>query len=162
TQVINAGTTATLSGSFTDPGSGDTHTVGIHWADGSADSTLNLAAGMLTFSGTHQYITNPTGSVTVTVTDDDGGSGNFSLSVRPSVAASVYVLNGSASGALTLSGNAGIQVPGVVEVDSTSSSALNVSGNASIQAGGIQVAGGTQSGSNVKFVVNGQTVSSSS
>jgi RHS repeat-associated protein len=161
TQIIDAGSTPTLAGNFTDPGSGDTHTMAIHWADGSADTTLNLAAGALTFSTTHQYVTNPSGSITVTVTDDDGGTASYSFSIGSSVAASVYVLNSSVSGALTLSGNAVIQVPGLVEVDSTSTSALSASGNASIQAGGIQVAGGTQSSGNVKFVVNGQTVSSS-
>src|SRR5262249_6344783 len=67
--VINAGETETLSGSFTDPGTLDTHAVAIHWADGSADTTLNLAAGLLTFSTTHQYINDPSGPVTVTVID---------------------------------------------------------------------------------------------
>ena len=33
-----------LSGSFTDPGTQDTHTVMIAWGDGSTNTTLNLAA----------------------------------------------------------------------------------------------------------------------
>src|SRR5262249_18849571 len=52
---FNEGTTITLSGSFVDPGTLDTHTVTINWNDGSANTVLNLAAGVLTYSTTHLY-----------------------------------------------------------------------------------------------------------
>ena len=64
---------------------------------------------------------------------------------------SVYVLNTTASGALTLSGNAVINIPGLVQVDSSSTSALSASGNAQITAGSIQVVGGVQKTSTVSF-----------
>src|SRR5207237_70880 len=81
--VLNSGTidengTFTLTGSFTDPGTQDSHTVVISWGPGEGSTTLNLAAGVTTFSAGHQYLDdNPTGTasdtypVSVTVTDDD-------------------------------------------------------------------------------------------
>lgn len=85
---LNENDTATLSGSFTDPGTLDTHTVVINWGDGSSNTTLSLAAGVLTFSTPHQYLDdNPTGTpsdvntITVIVTDDDTGSGSGTSSV---------------------------------------------------------------------------------
>jgi hypothetical protein len=53
--TINENDIATVFGSFTDPDAGDTHTVVINWGDGSAYTTLNLAAGVLTYSAAHQY-----------------------------------------------------------------------------------------------------------
>ncbi|HLN30001.1 MAG TPA: PKD domain-containing protein [Gemmataceae bacterium] len=83
---INVGSSTSLGGSFVDPGTLDTHTVAINWGDGGT-STVNLAAGVLTFSGvTHQYVTTPgaaaSGSYTisVTVTDKDGGSTSAQIS----------------------------------------------------------------------------------
>ena len=55
---------------------------------------------------------------------------------------SIIVLDPSARGALSLSGNASIDVPGVVYVDSSSSAALSASGSAKITAYAIDVVGG--------------------
>src|SRR5262249_43590356 len=52
---INENGTVTVSGSFHDPGTGDAHTVTIDWKDGSP-TTLSLAAGIYTFSASHQYL----------------------------------------------------------------------------------------------------------
>jgi hypothetical protein len=75
---INQGDTATLNGSFTDPGVLDTHTVVINWGDGSATTTLNLAANVLNFTANHPYQdgrpNNDPYTVQVTVTDDDNAS----------------------------------------------------------------------------------------
>jgi hypothetical protein len=86
---INEGGILSLSGSFTDPDPGQTHTVVIGWGDGSASSTLNLAAGVLSFSGvTHQYLEEsagqPNGSypITVTVTDSYGASASGATSIQ--------------------------------------------------------------------------------
>src|SRR5439155_27296522 len=82
--TIGENGSTTLSGSFADPGTLDTHTVVINWGDGSS-STLNLAAGVTSISGlTHQYLDESvSGSycVIVTVTDDDGASASGSTSV---------------------------------------------------------------------------------
>jgi extracellular elastinolytic metalloproteinase len=109
--LLNTGTidengVFTLSGSLSDPGSQDTHTVVISWGPGEGSTTLNLAAGVLTFSASHTYLDdNPTGtssdlySVSVTVTDDDGGSAGESTSVTVNnVAPAVNPLSGPISG----------------------------------------------------------------
>src|SRR5439155_1188553 len=72
--TINENGSTTLSGSFDDPGTLDTHTVVITWGDGSANTTLNLAAGVLSFSGvSHQYLDNSSEALRVADTDKDGG-----------------------------------------------------------------------------------------
>ena len=75
--------TFTLNGSFTDPGAADTHLVTINWGLGESSSTVPPAAGVLTFSATHQYLDdNPSitssdiYAISVTVTDKDNGSGS--------------------------------------------------------------------------------------
>src|SRR5262249_9944464 len=76
--TVNMGETATLTGSFTDPGTLDTHTLLINWGDGSASSTVNLDANVLTFSASHQYSRtlpgNPAYTISVTATDKDHDS----------------------------------------------------------------------------------------
>jgi hypothetical protein len=86
--TINENDATTLSGSFTDPGTLDTHTVDISWGDGSPDTALSLAAGVLTFAASHQYLDNPAGQphgsypINVTVTDKDGGTGSGATAVE--------------------------------------------------------------------------------
>src|SRR5262249_39229329 len=56
---------------------------------------------------------------------------------------SIFVLNSQASGALTVSGNATVNLPGTLVVDSTSPSAISASGTSQITAaGGTLVVGG--------------------
>src|SRR5581483_981340 len=85
--MVNENGSTSLSGAFADAGTLDTHTVVVNWGDGGS-TTVNLAAGVLTFSGmTHQYLDNPQGApsgsyaVSVTVTDDDGASTSAATSV---------------------------------------------------------------------------------
>jgi hypothetical protein len=63
----------------------------------------------------------------------------------------VIALDPSASGALSLSGNASINIAGVVDVDSRSSSALSASGNARVTAAAIRVHGGVRKSGNVSL-----------
>lgn len=84
---INEGETVMLSGAISDPGIADTFTVNVDWGDGQSDS-LTLPAGSANYNLTHTYqddITPGTPSddydVSVTVTDDDGGSDDLNLSV---------------------------------------------------------------------------------
>jgi hypothetical protein len=72
-----------LDGSFSDPGELDWHSVAIDWGDGSTPTSSVLAAGVLTFQATHQYLDdNPTGTpsdtytISVTVGDKDLDSGS--------------------------------------------------------------------------------------
>jgi hypothetical protein len=87
--TINEGGTTTVGGSFVDPGTQDTHKVTVTWGDGTPNTVVDLAAGVLTFGGlTHTYVDdNPTGttsdaySISVTVKDDDNGTGSGTSSV---------------------------------------------------------------------------------
>ena len=81
--VIDEGNGVALSGSFSDPGVLDAHTVTISWGDGTPNSVLSLAAGNLNISASHLYADdNPTSTpldtnaISVVVTDDDGASGS--------------------------------------------------------------------------------------
>src|SRR5262249_29669586 len=83
--TISENDAVTLNGTFTDPGTLDTHTVTIDWGDsgGIPDTdTLQLAAGVLSFQATHRYLDNPAGTplggifpIHVAVTDKDGDFG---------------------------------------------------------------------------------------
>jgi large repetitive protein len=86
------GSVLALTGSFTDPGQFDPHTVTINWGDGSAPVSFDLLPGVTFFNLrnvggnflTHTYAQNSTGAgypVTVTVTDDAG-----LFTVEPTVA----------------------------------------------------------------------------
>ena len=66
------GSAATLTGSFTDLDTTDTHTVSVAWGDSPTGTTLPLGAGATSFSTTHTYATSGTYHVNVTVTDPGG------------------------------------------------------------------------------------------
>lgn len=70
-QVVN--NPVNFAGSFTDPGTLDTHTYSWDFGDG------NIVTGVLTTS--HTYTTTGVFTAILTVTDDDGGVGSDSLQV---------------------------------------------------------------------------------
>ena len=95
----------------------------------------------------------PRGGNTIKVTYS--GDGNF-LSSNASTGTitinqSIIVLDPTAGGALSLSGNASIKLTGGVYVDSSSSSAISASGNAAVKASVIDVHGGVQKSGNASF-----------
>jgi len=75
-QAVDEGELVSFSGSFIDPGVADTHTIEWNFGDGVAtDGTLTPL---------HVYADNGTYTVTLTVTDDDGGVGSDTLTVTVS------------------------------------------------------------------------------
>ncbi|MCP4607069.1 MAG: PKD domain-containing protein, partial [Proteobacteria bacterium] len=86
-QIIDESATVHFGGSFTDPGSADTHTIEWNFGDGAT------AGGAL--SMTHTYVESGTYTVTITVTDDDDSMGSDTLLVsinEVAVAPSLYYM----------------------------------------------------------------------
>jgi PKD repeat protein len=69
----NEGDSVSMSGSFSDVGTGDTHTFSWDFGDGGSDSS--------TLTPTHTYASPGAYTVVLTVTDDDGGAGSASGTV---------------------------------------------------------------------------------
>lgn len=74
-----AGTAATLSARFTDPGVAASATAFIDWGDGSMTPGIPVedydGKGSAMVTGTHKYLTAGLYNVKVSVTDDDGNTG---------------------------------------------------------------------------------------
>src|SRR5581483_3867757 len=98
-------------GSVIDPGTDSPWTVDVNWGDGSSHTIYTVSGTHQLGAQTHTYTSVAFATpfaMTVTVTDKDGGVGTATSSVT--VGTSVFVLNGTASGALTVSGNANISI----------------------------------------------------
>jgi hypothetical protein len=78
-------------------------------------------------------------------------NGTLTITLAPFGATSVYILSGSAPGALTVTGNAQLRLQGDLVVDSNSSSAINASGNGNVSANSIRVVGQTQLSNNAQI-----------
>jgi PKD repeat protein len=97
--TIIAGETYSAAGTFTDPGS-DTWTATVNYGI----SSLPLTLSGKSFSLNHTYATAGTYTVSVTVTDDDGGSGTVTAMVVVQSAAQATTALSSTIDALVASG----------------------------------------------------------
>src|SRR5207249_507020 len=98
-----------------------------------AGTTITVGTQTLTATFTPQDTTNyTTATASVTIT----------------ALASTYILDPSAAGALTLSGNAQLVVPGVILVNSSSTSAINAGGNATVAGSAVRVHGSVRTSGN--------------
>jgi hypothetical protein len=116
TDPILVGTSITLNGVFTDPGTLDTHVAVITWDDGSSN-TVNLAAGVYQFSKSHTYTSVGVYLITLTVTDKDGGSDTKTIES--------YVVVFNPSGGFVTGGGWLISPAGSYPADSTLTGRVN-------------------------------------
>ena len=91
--------TTDLLANFTDPGADDTHTATVDWGDGSPveSGVVDQGEGYGAISGSHTFTTDGVFTVTVCVTDDDGGVGCDSVDLElqaTAVAPVAQVLSG--------------------------------------------------------------------
>jgi hypothetical protein len=96
---------ASLSGSFTNRSAVDANTVVISWGDGSSSTTVNLGAGVTSFSGiTHQYLDNPAGqpngsyTISATVSDGEGGQASAQTAIQVNNVAPTAAVSGPSNG----------------------------------------------------------------
>ena len=108
---VATGGTVSLSTSFTDPGVNDTHAATINWGDSSTSpGTVSESAGSGTATRSHVYSAPGTFTVTVSVSDMDGGvsSATAQLVVNaPPTASAGGPYSGVEGGSVTLNGTAG-------------------------------------------------------
>jgi PKD repeat protein len=75
---VTVGESLTVTTSFNDPGTADTHTASINWGDGTTEAgVVDQGAGSV--RGTHAYTGEGTYTVIFSITDDDGGKGERSF-----------------------------------------------------------------------------------
>ncbi len=120
--------------------------------------TLSIVSGQDRASFSTSSLATGSHSITAAYTSGDGNFNPSPISTAitqvvsaPASGQSIIVLDPTAGGALSLSGNASIKLAGEVVVDSSSSSALAASGNAQISASVIDVHGGVSKSGNASF-----------
>ena len=116
-----AGTTEnvgiTMTASFTDAGTADSHTAVVDWGDGTPIQTVAItaSAGGGSLTANHTYGDNGVFTVTVTVTDDDSLSGSDSTTVTVVNTVPMVAIDRSGTttfdGVQTVVGSQGVPTP---------------------------------------------------
>lgn len=88
TATQTAACSVDVSATFTDAGSGDTHASTISWGDGDQTVTDPDTSPV---TGSHTYTTAGTKTISVSVTDDDGGSDAGTASFAPANTPSAFL-----------------------------------------------------------------------
>ena len=78
-QTVDLNTPVVVNATYTDEDADDTHTATIDWGDGSPVEDVPAEDGSV--SGTHTYTASGNFTVTITVADNNGGSGSDTLIV---------------------------------------------------------------------------------
>lgn len=82
-ELVPTGSPVSVGLSFTDAGEHDTHSATVDWGDSTTTAgALSETPGTGTVSGSHSYSTPGVYTVTVSVTDDDGGVASSTTSIR--------------------------------------------------------------------------------
>ncbi len=145
TVTITATVTANAPGSGTPTGSVDFF-----------DTTTSVDLGSVALSGgaaslSTTALSSGTHAITVTYSGDSNFLTSSAATSTITMGQSLIVLDPTAGGALSISGNASIKLTGGVYVDSSSSSAILASGNAAINAAVIDVHGSVSKSGNASF-----------
>ncbi len=149
TSPLGQNVTFTATVSVVSPGSG-TPVGNVEFVDtttGNVLGTVPLSSGTASLS-VSSLVTGSNAIEAIYSGQTGDFLGSTSSSLIETITQSILVLNSTANGSLTLSGNASISVPGNVIVDSSSTSALTESGNAGIKASSIEVVGGVSTSGN--------------
>ena len=98
-QSANEGSSTSFNlGSFTDVAADAPWAVSVDWGDGSANTTFNTAAAGSLGTANHTYADGPaTRTVTVTVTDKNGASGQATFTISVNNVAPTIAISGAAS-----------------------------------------------------------------
>jgi hypothetical protein len=128
--------------------------VDVNWGDGMAHTDFSATSTGALAAQSHTFALPGTYTVTVTATDSVAtavSAWDLVDTFTVTVGQSMFILDPSAGGALSISGNATLNVPGAIVVDSISSSAVSASGNASVKAAVVDVHGKVQKSGNASF-----------
>jgi len=74
--AVPVGTGVTVTGTYSDPGTGDSLTCVVGWDDGSPPQNVGRPAGSTSCQASHTFAQQGVYSISMYVTDDDGGKSN--------------------------------------------------------------------------------------